>query len=244
MKISAQIQGQTHVIVTAVAYLLVAACSACSSDTAPPPTPIGGIAAPAAGTTGAAGKVAAAGTTATAGTGAAAGITAAAGTGSAAGTTAVAGTAAAGTSAAAGSSGGGSGAGASAAGMSGSAAGAPAPSGPATFTAVLAIFASDTNNCVLCHGMATIGGGLIFKPTDKQGSFTALVGTKSAGASGSQCAGKTYVIPGNPDGSLLYEKLAKEKPSCGAQMPATGTILKAAELATVRAWIMAGAKND
>jgi hypothetical protein len=66
----------------------------------------------------------------------------------------------------------------------------------------------------------------------------------SKGASGSQCGGKTYVVAGQPDASLVYDKLANETPSCGVRMPASGTVLTAAEIATVRGWIAAGAKND
>jgi hypothetical protein len=130
------------------------------------------------------------------------------------------------------------------AGTSSAAAGGAAPSSAATFTAVLAIFADRNNNCGFCHAMATIGGGLIFDPADKQGTFAALVGATSKGMSGSQCSGKTYVVAGQPDASLLYDKLAKAKPSCGERMPASGTVLADAEIATVRAWIMAGALNN
>jgi hypothetical protein len=141
-------------------------------------------------------------------------------------------------------------AGMSATGAAGTAAGAPssagaaAPSGEATFTAVVAIFLDQKNNCRLCHMMQTIGGGLVFDPMDKQATFQALVGTTSKGTLGSQCGGKTYVVPGQPDASLLYDKLSKAMPICGMRMPATGTVLTDAEIATVRAWIAAGAMNN
>ena len=114
----------------------------------------------------------------------------------------------------------------------------------ATFTAVLAIFADSKNNCGLCHAMQTIGGGLVFNPTDRAGTYQALVGPTSQGTLGSQCAGKTYVVPGMPDSSLLYDKLSKATPSCGARMPASGAVLSDMEIETVRAWIAAGAMND
>jgi hypothetical protein len=130
------------------------------------------------------------------------------------------------------------------AGKAGAAAGTAAPGGAAAFSAVLAIFADPKNNCALCHAMATIGGGLIFNPTDRQATFQALVGVTSKGASGSQCGGKTYVVAGQPDASLLYNKLASATPPCGARMPASGTVLSATEIETVRAWIAAGALNN
>jgi mono/diheme cytochrome c family protein len=107
--------------------------------------------------------------------------------------------------------------------------------------AVLKIFTDA--NCGLCHGMATIGGGLMFKPTDAMGTYTALVGSMAAGTSMGMCLGKTYVVAGNPDASLLYQKL-QPTPPCGARMPATGTFLTDDQIKTVHDWIMAGAKND
>jgi mono/diheme cytochrome c family protein len=128
------------------------------------------------------------------------------------------------------------------AGSPAAAAGSAAPAGGATFTAVLAIFVDQ--RCSLCHAMQTIGGGLVYDTADKQGTYQALVGATSKGASGSQCGGRTYVVAGQPDASLLYDKLSKPTPSCGVRMPATGTTLSDAELATVRGWIASGAKND
>jgi hypothetical protein len=109
---------------------------------------------------------------------------------------------------------------------------------------VLAIFTSPTINCGQCHGVMSIGGGLMFKPTDAAGTYAALVGPKSLGKDGSQCVGRTYVVPGMPDASLLYDKLSKVTPSCGMRMPANGVVLTDTDLATVRAWIMAGALNN
>jgi hypothetical protein len=131
---------------------------------------------------------------------------------------------------------GGSSAGAGAMGAAGNPAGVPA-----TFTAVLAILADSKNNCGLCHKMQTLGGGLVFDPSDKMGTYSALVNIASKGMQGSMCAGKTYVVPGNPDASLVYDKVSKPMPSCGVRMPASGVVLEDGEIATIRAWIMAGA---
>ena len=123
-------------------------------------------------------------------------------------------------------------------------AGAAAPSVSATFTAVLAVLADSKNNCGTCHKSAMIGGGLMFDPTDKAATYTALVGPKSAGMYGSTCGGKTYVVPGKPEDSLLYDKVSKAMPVCGLRMPASGIILDDPEIATIKAWIMAGAPNN
>ena len=125
------------------------------------------------------------------------------------------------------------------------AAGTAAPSGgAATFAAVLEILADRKNNCGTCHKVAMAGGGLVFDPADKAATWAALVGPASKGIDGSSCAGKVYVVPGNPDGSLLYDKVSKVKPSCGLRMPASGVILDDPEIATIKAWIMAGAPKD
>jgi hypothetical protein len=129
------------------------------------------------------------------------------------------------------------------AGTSGAAAGAAAPGGGATFTAVLAIFADPKNNCGLCH-KNMISVGVNFDPADKEATYKALVGVASKGMLGSLCGGKTYVVPMQPDASLLYNKLAMATPPCGVRMPASGVVLSDMEIATVRAWIAAGALNN
>jgi hypothetical protein len=85
-------------------------------------------------------------------------------------------------------------------------------------------------------------GGLMFNTTasSKMALYTALVGGMSKSA---MCTGKTYVTKGSPGQSLLYDKLANATPGCGVRMP-PGDALSAADLETVRSWIMAGAPND
>ena len=116
-------------------------------------------------------------------------------------------------------------------------------SGSANFTAVLAILADSKNNCGLCHKVQGNGGGLMFDPADRMGTYTALLNVTSKGLSGSSCSGKTYVVPGKPDESLLYTKVSPTPP-CGLRMPASGVVLEDSEIATFKAWIMAGARND
>jgi hypothetical protein len=131
-----------------------------------------------------------------------------------------------------------------AAGATGAAGGGAAASGSGTFTAVLAILADSKNNCGLCHKTMTNGGGLMFDPADKAGTFKALVGATSKGTNGSTCGGKTYVVAGKPDESLLYDKVSKAMPACGLRMPASGVVLDDPEIATIKAWIMGGALNN
>jgi hypothetical protein len=54
------------------------------------------------------------------------------------------------------------------------------------------------------------------------------------------------VNPGNPSISFLYRKLNENPPPVGYQMPApaTGSILRPAEIDRVRRWILQGAPNN
>jgi hypothetical protein len=102
-----------------------------------------------------------------------------------------------------------------------------------------------------CHGSGM--GGLMLK--NKRIAYDALVNVPAAGPA---CAGKggVRVKPGMPDMSLLLDKLSHTTPSCGEIMP-VGVKLAPncvstmptvctteAELALVRDWIAAGAKDD
>ncbi|MFW5921129.1 MAG: hypothetical protein ACOCUS_04760 [Polyangiales bacterium] len=60
---------------------------------------------------------------------------------------------------------------------------------------------------------------------------------RMAQASG-ECNGRVLVVPGNPDDSLLYQKVAFEDPGCGMQMPLIGDPLTEDELACVEGWIV------
>jgi hypothetical protein len=144
-----------------------------------------------------------------------------------------------GTSAAAGAA-----AGAAAAGTSGGAAGSGMMAGGgATWSSVYdALFAmSAAAGCGTCHGAAAspaLNGGL-GGLSDKAAAHTALVGKMSSSA---MCSGKPYVTAGDPEGSLLYEKIAGA-PMCGMRMPPGSTVMSA-DVEKLKAWIMAGAKDD
>jgi hypothetical protein len=51
------------------------------------------------------------------------------------------------------------------------------------------------------------------------------------------------VKPGDPDNSLLYDKVANMTPKCGTHMP-PGSMLKPEQLQQIRDWIMMGAMNN
>lgn len=85
-----------------------------------------------------------------------------------------------------------------------------------------------------CHSAATAAAGLVLDSTN---SYAMLVGISST-----QSAGTQRVLPLNPDNSYLIQKL--EGPGAtGSQMPPGGS-LDAADIATIRAWITAGAVDD
>ncbi len=102
-----------------------------------------------------------------------------------------------------------------------------------------------------CHGSGM--GGLQLK--NKRGAYDALVNVAAAGPA---CSGKggVRVKPGMPDASLLLDKISHGTPSCGEVMPIGGKLAPNcvsmlptvcttdAELALVRDWILAGAKDD
>jgi outer membrane protein assembly factor BamB len=67
----------------------------------------------------------------------------------------------------------------------------------------------------------------------------------SVAASGPLCEGigLNRVEPGDPDHSLLYDKISQTQPACGTAMPPTGP-LSAEDVARIRDWITRGAPDD
>ena len=115
----------------------------------------------------------------------------------------------------------------------------------ATFTEIYAaLFPLGTSaQCNYCHDRPAndkSDGNLAMGHTQAD-AYAALVGHVSTS---SKCGnGKALVVPGDPDGSLLYQKMTAT-PGCGDRMPQGADPLTDAELAMVRSWIAAGAKND
>ena len=103
--------------------------------------------------------------------------------------------------------------------------------GAVTYATVNTIF---QRACVRCHGTA---GALDLSVAAT--AYTALVGRPTAGAT---CAGggRVRVVAGDPARSELYLKIAGT-PSCGVAMPRGGPALPAADVDTVRRWIVGGA---
>lgn len=111
----------------------------------------------------------------------------------------------------------------------------------ATLAAVQAIF---DDRCVNCHD-ASKGGLPTYPmlPLTAGASRAALVNV----AADETCGG-VRVVPGNPDASYLVKKVEQTMPCDGQHMPrpfevGTAPPLTADQLATIRAWIAAGAPN-
>jgi hypothetical protein len=119
-----------------------------------------------------------------------------------------------------------------------------APTEPASFGEVYAtFFPANTNaRCNYCHGLQATdtSNGKLHMGEDKATAYAALVGKTS---SSSHCGSRALVVPGDPEASLLYQKLSEPSP-CGSRMPLGGALLSAAQREMVRSWIAAGAKDD
>ena len=105
------------------------------------------------------------------------------------------------------------------------------------------IFPSTTNaRCSFCHSMPAIDSidGKLSTGADQAAAYAALVGQTSTS---SKCGGRVLVVPGQPDMSLLLQKLG-ESPPCGSRMPVGGMPLSDVQLEMIRSWIAAGAMND
>ncbi len=125
------------------------------------------------------------------------------------------------------------------AGGSSGAGGAATDGGSGSMQAVQAIFDA---RCILCHDARKLGipadPGV---PLTSDKSYDTLVGK-----AGQEPCGGLLVVPGNPTASYLYQKVTSDTPCSGERMPRPFEIgprvdLSAADVATIRTWIAAGA---
>jgi len=92
-------------------------------------------------------------------------------------------------------------------------------------------------NSPACHGRMEAGD------LDLRGQDAALARMIGEPARGVSCEPEmtTLIVPGDPDGSLFFQKLsgrdATGAPVCGRLMPQTGARISAASLANIRRWI-------
>lgn len=104
---------------------------------------------------------------------------------------------------------------------------------PATLTEIEAEIFARSCTFSACHKGASPAGGLGLEGA----THDKLVDIMATGAA------KPLVVPGDPDGSYLYEKLTATTPTAGDPMP-PGAPLSADKLEKVRSWIAAGAADD
>jgi hypothetical protein len=102
--------------------------------------------------------------------------------------------------------------------------------------------AGTAAKCNFCHSMnaSNVSNGKLSMGMDKDAAYAALVGKSSVSA---MCEGAELVVPGQPEMSLLYQKVSGTPP-CGSRMPLGAGALPDNQVEMIRSWIAAGAKND
>lgn len=114
----------------------------------------------------------------------------------------------------------------------------------ATFTSIYEmLFPRVTNaHCDMCHGLPAFdaSNGNWSTGMDKASTYKALMGKTSTS---SMCMNRPFVVPGQPDMSLLLQKV-KPNPPCGLRMPNGGAPLSDGQIEMIRSWIAAGARDD
>lgn len=116
------------------------------------------------------------------------------------------------------------------------------PAGEVTFTMLYDEVFSDSITCSSFYCHAGGGQGLMMTGLDtskKDALYDLLVNQDAS----DNCPGWKRVVPGDPDKSLLLQKLGASPP-CGVRMPKDMEALSASQIARIRSWIQDGAKND
>jgi uncharacterized membrane protein len=79
------------------------------------------------------------------------------------------------------------------------------------------------SKCVGCHSQFSSYNGVV------------------NGVGSGYCSGRRYVVPGDPNSSLIYLKITN--PPCGSKMPPGGS-LSEDEIDTIKNWILGGAPEN
>jgi len=115
----------------------------------------------------------------------------------------------------------------------------------ATWTQAIAVFASNSCSAIGCHNSQGFASGGLGGLDDFDIGYDELVGAAV------ECVGGTFtarVVPGNPEGSFLLDKL-EITPECGSPMPSGvqfGTLppVSPADKQLLRSWILSGAPKN
>jgi hypothetical protein len=119
----------------------------------------------------------------------------------------------------------------------------PTPNLEPTFSSIQSniLTAGDSSGrqaCTNCHNavLANVNGGLNLTGA---GAYAALVNARSRDKSGA-----TRVIPGDPNGSYVVQKLEGASGIVGVRMPQVPPYLTPGQMSIIRRWIQLGAPND
>jgi hypothetical protein len=108
-----------------------------------------------------------------------------------------------------------------------------APTFTAVYDEVLTVQGCATKSCHTGTGLENLG--------DRATAHASLL---AATAMGALCTGgQKLVMPGNPDQSLLLQKV-RPSPPCGTPMPPPMGALTQQEIDQIAMWIQLGAKDD
>jgi hypothetical protein len=86
-------------------------------------------------------------------------------------------------------------------------------------------------------------GSVCHSATDQKAAGLDLVSpgvadrVKNVASASAECGGSMLVVPGDPGGSLLYEKVSMEQPPCGSRMPLAQDPLSQEDIGCVASWI-------
>ena len=118
--------------------------------------------------------------------------------------------------------------------------GDPAPAEPTSWRAIHEEIVSVQCAIPGCH--AGPGPTAFLDLSQRSRAYDQLVEVPAMGPACAEMA--LRVVPGEPDASLLFEKVSRDDPVCGERMPFRRTPLSTVEIERIRDWIAAGALDD
>jgi hypothetical protein len=90
--------------------------------------------------------------------------------------------------------------------------------------------------CTSCHNLERLSGTMNLREGAAYASLVSVPSTRKPGA--------IRVIPGDPDGSYLIQKLEGVPEIVGDRMPQRGPFLTSGQILIIRRWIEIGAPNN
>jgi hypothetical protein len=87
-------------------------------------------------------------------------------------------------------------------------------------------------------------GGAMEGPPKENLDLGGSVWSRIVNKPSNKLPGRMLIVPGNPEASYLYEKIASNAPASGVRMPYQNPPLDPGIIAAVREWIRAGATDQ